>query len=76
VAQRGEDTEEVEWLLKKKDAEELREKLPGEKLRTWFYTCANTCGGDVEVFHANWLGAARHYRESLTLTDESTGILF
>jgi hypothetical protein len=56
------------WITKP-EAAELKEKLKGRKLYKWYYTCALDCGGDPEVFQANWLGATQHYREKLALSD-------
>jgi hypothetical protein len=44
-------------------------------LYKWYYTCALDCGGDPEVFQANWLGATQHYREKLALSDGSAVLL-
>lgn len=56
---------------KKKDAEDLRTKLDGHKLRYWWHLCAKDCGGDVNVFYDKWLGAADHWRESKGLNPTS-----
>ena len=61
---------------KEQGIEELREKLPAVKLRRWFYTCATDCGEDGNVFQANWLGAANHYRTELQLSIAATSILY
>lgn len=63
-------------MIQQKGWEELKAKLPATKLYRWYYTCANTCGGDGEVFQANWLGAAQHYRVKRDLSDSSASLLY
>jgi hypothetical protein len=61
--------------VQKPGAEQLKEKLPGRKLYKWYYSYAEGCGGDGEVFQENWLGAVAHYKTKLELTVPSAVLL-